>query len=524
MIDLTLGDLYDRCVQYYGRRTAITFNDISVTYSQIGEKAERLRSAFQALGLKKGDKVAFLMANCPEYIFCESVAAKNGYIKIPLAVLLGSDDHVYMMNLTECKALVYHEKMTKRVLEMAPRLETVTEFVCMSEDPMSVPDGHHSLKNLMETHTSEPDPVKVTPDDLTTIIFTGGTTGKPKGVMLSHRAIVNTVLMQTLEFGFGWHEVFAYLTPLTHAGGALLLPVLLRGGRCVVLDHFDPKGFLEAVEREKVTAVFLVPTMIYVLLDYPNLKKYDVSSLRNIIYGASAIAPERLKQAMNTFGPIFTQLFGQTEAPMVISALPREEHVVADPDREREILGSAGRPACHTLIKIIGDDGKPVADGESGEIVVQCSNMMDGYYKNPDATADTLVDGWLHTGDIGRIDHEGFLYIVDRKKDMIVSGGFNIFPREIEDVLFEHPAVKGAAVIGVPHEKWGEEVKAVVVLHEGESVGQDDLISFVKARKGSMMAPKTVEFRDEIPLTNLGKPDKKQIRAEYWKGKDRLVS
>jgi len=165
-----------------------------------------------------------------------------------------------------------------------------------------------------------------------------------------------------------------------------------------------------------------------------------------------------------------------------------------------------------------------VTDGESGEIVVQCSNMMDGYYKNPEATAATLVDGWLHTGDIGRLDHEGFLYIVDRKKDMIVSGGFNIFPREVEDVLYEHPAVKGAAVIGVPHEKWGEEVKAIVVLHDGQSVSPEDLITFVKARKGSMMAPKTVEFKDEIPLTNLGKPDKKTIRTEYWKGKDRLVS
>ena len=303
-----------------------------------------------------------------------------------------------------------------------------------------------------------------------------------------------------------------------------MLPVFLRKGRCVIVDHFDPKLFLDTVQKEKVTATFIVPTMIYVLLDYPELKKYDVSSLRNIIYGASAIAPERLKQALATFGPVMTQLFGQTEAPMMISALSREEHVVDDPVRERQIHSSAGRPTFHAEVRLVDDDGKEVKRGEPGEVSVRCPNMMHGYFKNPEVTAETIKNGWLHTGDIARQDEEGFLYIVDRKKDMIVSGGFNIFPREIEDVLFEHPAVKGAAVIGVPHEKWGEEVKAIVVLHEGKSATGEELIKFVKERKGSLMAPKTVEFWDAIPLTNLGKLDKKAMRTKYWAGKDRMVS
>jgi fatty-acyl-CoA synthase len=303
-----------------------------------------------------------------------------------------------------------------------------------------------------------------------------------------------------------------------------MLPVLLRKGRCVIIDHFDPKVFLEAIEREKVTATFIVPTMIYVLLDYPDLKKYNVSSLHNIIYGASAIAPERLKQALTIFGPIMTQLFGQTEAPMMISALSREEHIVADPVRERQIHSSAGRPTFHAEVKLLDENGKVVKRGDPGEVVVRCPNMMHGYFKNPDATAETVKEGWLHTGDIAKQDEEGFLYIVDRKKDMIVSGGFNIFPREIEDVLFDHPAVKGAAVIGIPHEKWGEEVKAIVVLHQGKSASEQELITFVKERKGSLMAPKTVEFWESIPLTNLGKVDKKAMRAKYWAGRDRMVS
>lgn len=524
MISLTIDRLYDRSIQFYGDNTALVFGDESYTYREMGRNAHCLVNAFQKLGFKKGHKIAFLMANCPEYVFCEIAAAKAGCVRVPLAVLLSSNDHIYMMNQAECSTLVYHERMADRVKGMIPSLETVKNFICVSSDPSSIPEGHLHLQQLMKTHPPEYQKVALDSEDLLGIYYTGGTTGKPKGVMLSHRAWVYTVLIEMLEFGFGWNEVFAYMTPLTHAGGCLMLPVLLRNGKCVILDHFDPKLFLEAVEKEKITATFLVPTMVYILLDYPDLKKYDFSSLRNIIYGASAIAPERLKRAVNTFGPIMTQLFGQTEAPMTISCLSREEHVISDPERERRIFSSAGRPTFHAQVKIVDEKGNQVPTGESGEIVVRCANMMSGYLKNPAATAETIGDGWLHTGDIAKQDEEGYLYIVDRKKDMIVSGGFNIFPREIEDVLFEHQAVKGAAVIGVPHDKWGEEVKAVVTLHEGKSATAEELIAFVKERKGSLVAPKSVEFRDAIPVTNLGKIDKKAIRAEFWQGRDRMVS
>ena len=523
MVPITVGDLYDRSVQFYGKQTAISYGDFSCTYSKMGDNAFRLATAFQNIGLKKGDNIAFFMSNCPEYIFCEYALAKIGCARVPLAVLLGSDDHVYMMNLTECKILIYHEKMVDRVKEMIPRLKTVTTFICVGEDLKNVTEGHYHLQSMIDEYPPEPVPVEIAPEDMLAIYFTGGTTGKPKGVMLSHKTFVNTVMAEMLEFDIGWNEVFAYIAPLTHGGGALLLPVLLRKGRCVILDHFDPTLFLKAVEKEQITSTFLVPTMIYVLLDFPELKDYNTSSLSNIIYGASAIAPERLKQALNIFGPVFTQLFGQTEAPMAISALTKEAHVVADPKREKEIFSSAGRPTLHTQLKLIDEKGNLVKPGQSGEVVVRCSNIMDGYYKNPEATSETIINGWLHTGDIARQDEEGFLYIVDRKKDMIVSGGFNIFPREIEDVLFEYPGVKGVAVIGVPNEKWGEEVKALVTLQDGHTITQTELIAFVKERKGSLMAPKTIEFLDQIPLTNLGKIDKKKIRAEYWKDRDRMV-
>jgi len=513
MLRSTVGELYDRCVDFYGDHTAITHGPRSVTYAQMGNSANCLARGLQDCGVKKGENIAFLMANCPEYIFCEYALAKIGAVRVPLAVLLSPQDHVYMMNEAECTTLIYHGSMKQRVEGMIPGLNTVTRFICVGDEADS-DQSHLLLSDLIDKHPPDPAPVDIDPEDLAGIYFTGGTTGRPKGVMLSHRSWVYSYVMQMLEFGFGWQETFLFPTPLTHAGGCLMLPVLLRKGRCVIVDHFEPELFLQTVEREKVTMTFLVPTMIYVLLDHPAVDKYDLSSLQNIIYGASAIAPERLKQAIEKFGPVMTQLFGQTEAPMALSALSREEHVVSDPEREKQIFSSAGRQTIHTELRLLDDDGKEVPRGEAGEIVVRCANMMSGYLNNPQATAETIRDGWLHTGDVAFQDEEGLIYIVDRKKDMIISGGFNIYPREIEDVLHEHPAVKGVAVVGVPHDKWGEEVRAVVQLHEQSEVDEAELIAFVKERKGSLVAPKRVHFRDEIPLTNLGKIDKKAIRAQ----------
>jgi len=520
---ITCADLYDRSVAAFRQNTAILFNDEKYTYDDLQKNAYSLAHALDKMGLKKGDRVAFLMANCPEYIYCEYALGKLGIVRVPLAVLLSSKDHIYMMNQAECKALIYHERLAGRVKEMIPSLETVQKFICVAKNASDVADGHEHLQTLIAQNPPEVPPVALECTDLVSIYYTGGTTGLPKGVMMDHNTWIGTFISEMLHLGLDWDEVFAFATPLTHAGGCLILPVLIKRGTCEIQDHFDPKLFLERVEKAKVTSTFIVPTMIYVLLDHPDLKTYDLSSLRNIIYGASAIAPARLKQAVDTLGPIFTQLFGQTESPMMISALSRQEHVIADEERRMRIYTSCGRPVMTADVRIIGEDGKEVPRGQSGDIVCRTINMMTGYLKNPEQTAETIRDGWLWTGDVGKFDEEGYLYIVDRSKDMIVSGGFNIFPREIEDVLHEHPAVKNVAVIGVPHEKWGELVKAIVVLHEGRTATEEELIGFVKERKGSLVAPKSVEFWDEIPLTNLGKLDKKKIREPFWKGQDRKV-
>ncbi|HEY9152613.1 MAG TPA: long-chain-fatty-acid--CoA ligase [Anaerolineales bacterium] len=523
MSKTTVGELYDFCSGSYGKHTAIKFKGTSYTYREVGENAYRLANAFLALGLQKGERVAFLMANCPEYIFTEYALAKIGAVRVPLAVLLTSEDHIYMMNHSEAVVLVYHEKLTARVQAMIPQLKTIKHFVCVASDPVNVPEGHHHLQTMMADYSLQLPPQEVTEDDLCGIYYTGGTTGRPKGVMLSHRAWVNAVMLEMLELSLGRDEVFAYMTPLTHAGGVLLLPILLRRGVCLIMESFTPAEFLEQTEKEKVTAAMFVPTMIYLLLDYPGAAKYDTRSLRNILYGSAPIAAERLKLAITRYGPIFSQYYGQTESPMILTALPKEEHVIDDPVRERQIFSSCGRPTLTTQIKLVDGTGQEVPTGEVGEIVARSSFMMDGYFKDPEKTAATIQDGWLHTGDMARQDAEGFLYIVDRAKDMIISGGFNIYPREVEDVLFEHEAVKQAAVIGVPDDKWGEAVKAIVVLHSNKKATEAELIQFVKERKGSVNAPKSVEFWDSIPLTNLGKLDKKKIREPYWRGRDRQI-
>ena len=290
-----------------------------------------------------------------------------------------------------------------------------------------------------------------------------------------------------------------------------------------VLGKFDPAEVLKAIEEQRITATMLVPSMLYALMDHPDSQTRDLSSLETVYYGASAINPVRLAEAIRRFGPIFAQYYGQSEAPMAITYLAKADH-----DEKR--LTSCGRPTLFARVALLGDDGKPVPQGEPGEICVSGPLLAGGYWHLPEATADTFKDGWLHTGDMAREDEDGFYFIVDRVKDMIVTGGFNVFPREVEDVIAEHPAVAQVCVVGTPDEKWGEAVTAVVVLRADAATDDAaieamtaEIQAAVKDRKGSVQSPKRVVVVDALPLTGLGKPDKKAVRAQFWEGAGRAV-
>ena len=418
------------------------------------------------------------------------------------------EDYLYILEDGAFDTLIYDEEHYSEIADAlrlrAPGLRHVLAI--------GTRDGYASLARLAEPLLPQALVAPVAdPESLARIAYSGGTTGKPKGIMTSHRTIVTSALIQLSEWE--WPNEIRHLVcaPLSHAGSAVLTSILIKGGSMVVLPGFDPVGVMQAIEQHRITSVLMVPTMVIALIDHPRFGAFDLSSLEIIFYGASSFPAARLGDAIDKLGPIFFQFYGQAEAPMSVTLLRRSEHLADEPGR----LASCGRTTPWNRVALMSDEMVEVADGEPGEICVQGPLVMMGYLNKPEETAEAFAGGWLHTGDVAIRDEHGFLRIVDRKKDMIVSGGFNVFAREVEDVLVSHPAVRQAAVIGVPDPKWGETVKAVVVVAPDQPVTAEELIALVRDRKGAVQAPKSVKFVAAIPLSPLGKPDKKALRALY---------
>ena len=345
------------------------------------------------------------------------------------------------------------------------------------------------------------------------IVGTGGTTGRPKGVLLTGTNLETMTAITLMSYPFEGRPVYLALAPLTHAAGVLCFPVLALGGEIVVMRTPDVGGFLEHVQQHGVTHTFLPPTLIYMVLAHPGLDTTDLSSLQCFWYGAAPMSASRLEEALTRIGPVMAQLFGQTEAPMMVSTLPPRDHFRPDGSVALERLSSAGRPAPLVTVSIMAEDGTLLPPGDKGEIVVRSSLVMAGYHRNPEATAEASAHGWHHTGDIGYLDEDNYLYIVDRAKDMVITGGFNVYSTEVEQALMQHPAVQDCAVIGLPDEKWGERVTAVVQLRQDQPATPEELAAFVKDRIGSVKAPKQVEVWADLPRSKVGKVLKTEIRT-----------
>ncbi|HEY2240686.1 MAG TPA: AMP-binding protein, partial [Streptosporangiaceae bacterium] len=343
---------------------------------------------------------------------------------------------------------------------------------------------------------------------------TGGTTGRPKGVMLTGGNIETMSALTLMSYPFRPRPRYLALAPLTHAAGVLCFPVMSLGGEIVIMSQPDLGEFLALVERHRITHTFLPPTLIYMLLGHADLDQTDKTSLQCLWYGAAPMSASRLEEAINRIGPVMGQLFGQTEAPMMISTLAPAEHFRDDGSLATERLSSAGRPTPLTTVAIMDDEGHLLGPGQRGEIVVRGSLVMAGYYKNPDATAEASQHGWHHTGDVGYLDEDNLLFIVDRAKDMIITGGFNVYSAEVEQALLAHPAVQDCAVIGLPDDKWGERVTAVLQLRAGASVSEAEVRAFVKERLGSVKAPKQVEVWPDLPRSKVGKVLKAEVKAQ----------
>jgi fatty-acyl-CoA synthase len=503
-----------RALARYPQRTAFAWPGGSLTYQGATDLIGRMQANFMRLGLQPGSRVAFLTANRAD-TWCAGVAAQLSQLALTWLHPLGSlDDQLFQLEDSEAETLVVDAAAFRdRGGDLATRAQGLKHIFTMG-----LANYGTDLLAAVEQAGSATARCLAGPDDIATLNYTGGTTGKSKGALRHHReygGFANAILAD-----FEIPEGARYLTvaPISHVAGTKVLPTLMRGGTVHMLKGFDPEAVLKTIEREKINFTLFVPTMIYVLLDHPALDKTDLSSLELLLYGASAMSPSRLVEGIERIGPVFSQLYGQTEC-YPVSVLRKADH---DP-KTPELFLSCGFPIAACQVKILDDNDQQVATGEAGEICVRASHVMAGYWKRPDVTAETLKNGWLHTGDIARKDERGYMFILDRKKDMIVSGGFNIFPREVEDVLTQHADVAMCAVVGIPDDKWGEAVTAVVVAREGTKPDADELINLVKARKGSAHAPKQIQFVKELPMTGVGKVDKKVLRARFWEGRGRMV-
>ena len=472
-----------------------------MTVGEMRAATSRFLQALQSLGVGRESRVATLPTNRPEVLYVNNALQLLAAIGVPMHPMGGVADHLHVVLDAKAEVLIFDaDRFGERAVELAKHAPAM-KLIALQE-----------LSELAARFSPE---ALVVPQldgaGVARFSYSGGTTGKPKAVPTNHRSAAAAAHIMFAEWE--WPDPLRVLScaPLSHAGGAMLLPTLMKQGTILIHPSFDPLKVMQTIQEQRITCMLLVPTMIYALLDHPRFGEFDLSSLQTIFYGASAISPARLREAIQRIGPVFFQFYGQAEAPMTISVLRKAEHDVNDLRR----LASCGRPVPWVRVELFDSSMRAVPDGEPGEICVQGPLVMDGYRDNPELTAETLRGGWLHTGDVAVRDPGGFLRIVDRTKDMIVSGGFNIYPREVEDIIGEHPAVSQVAVIGVPHPKWGEAVKALVVTRPGQAPNPDDLIAMVAARKGAFQAPKLVAFIDAIPQTPLGKHDKKALRAKF---------
>jgi fatty-acyl-CoA synthase len=503
-----------RALARYPERTAFSWPGGSITYRGATDLIGRIQSIFMQLGFRPGTRAAFLTANRAD-TWCAGVAAQLSRLAITWLHPLGSlDDQLFQLEDSEAELLVVDgTSFRDRGGELATRATGLKTVFTLGPADYGL-----NLLAAVEAAGHAAPRCFAGPDDLATLNYTGGTTGKSKGALRHHRELSGASSAILADFEIPDTPRYLTVAPISHVAGTKVLPTLMRGGTVHMLKGFDPEAVFKTIERERINFTLFVPTMIYVMLDHPALDSTDLSSLELLLYGASAMSPSRLVEGIARIGPVFSQLYGQTEC-YPVSVLRKADH---DP-KTPELFLSCGFPIAACEVKILDDDDHEVKTGEAGEICVRAPFAMAEYWKRPEQTAETLKNGWLHTGDIARADERGYMFILDRKKDMIVSGGFNIFPREIEDVLSQHADVAMVAVVGVPDDKWGEAVTAIVVARQGARPSEDELINLVKAKKGSAHAPKHVKFVSELPMTGVGKVDKKVLKAGFWTGRERMV-
>ncbi len=513
-----LTDLLDKAFEMYGEQTCVVQGKERWTFADIKDLSLSVGNAMAAAGLKPGMKAAIFSLNDVWAFVATLAIIRAGAIWVPINPRSSLEDNLAILKQFGCDGLVFGEGFEEAADQIGKQHSDICFVTALSDDPK----GRTTIQRWAHDFPPTAPEVSACETDIVAIPMTGGSTGLPKAVALSNRNFV-AILEGTNRERDDPHPIMLAAAPMTHVTGRAAIANLYCGGTCVILPTVDIEQVLDAIENHRVTSFFLPPTAIYTLLDHPGLEKRDLSSLKSLGYGSAPMSIEKLKQAIHVLGPIMRGGYGQTEAPMLISRLAPEDHLVDGELAPDERLRSVGKATSSSTIAILDENGNQLPPNERGEIAVKGDFVSEGYFENPKATAEVRVNGWHLTGDIGYLDEEGYLYVVDRKKDMIITGGFNVYSAEVERIVSSVPGVKDCVVIGVPDDKWGEAVKAIVIPESKNAVEPEKIISICKEKLGSVKTPKSVDFATEFPRSANGKVLKKDIRADYWRGVDRQI-
>lgn len=508
-------EMIRRGALYHGPRPAVLFGDQQLTFTEVDTLSNQFAHALIAGdGLGVGGRIGLLLNNSLYSMAIDFACAKARLVRVPLNSRLSATEQKQMLEGAGVTVLLHGPDLAERARELQ---QLVSGLKIRSLGGTQDDD----LLQLARSQPGTPPDRRPEPDDIVLAIYTSGTTGKLKAVLhtqASWAAITDNVL-RNMEIEAG--DIMLHAASLIHASGCFVLPYWMRGGAAAVLPGFAPAAYLDAITRWKPTALNLVPTMIGMLLDHPDTATVDMSSVSTMLYGASPMPRPTMLRALKLWGPRFIQYYGQTEAPLFITVLDKSDHV--GPHAEKR-LAACGRPSIDCEIRLVDEDGNDVAPGDSGEIVLRAPFAMAGYYNAPELNAQTILPGhWIRTRDVGRFDEDGYLYLVDRTSDMIVTGGYNVYPREVEDALAAHPAVREVVVVGLPDDKWGEVVAAFVARRKETAAEEAELIAFARERLAGYKVPKSVRFIDEVPKSPVGKLLRRAVRDPFWAGRERKI-
>ncbi len=517
---MNLGHIIKDSAQKWPDGLALADESRRYTYRELDRRTDQLADSLKAIGLSVGAHIAIQSWNCVEMVELETALYKGGCVKVPINARLGFDETVHVLNDARAEALVADAEHAALLTGRRHRIPNVKTLIVIDGS-----DGDIAYEALVQRGRARPSGIEVAPDDLAVLHYTSGSSGVLKAAMQTFGNREHNIRKYDAS---PWRhcragDILAHVGPLSHATGLFALQVFAKGGCNRVFAHFEAGELLEAIEREKINRLFLVPTMINRMVAEAEKRRYDLSSLNSVFYGAAPISPSLLEKALNLFGPVMAQGYGGGEMTALLTMLTEKDHEDAL-NGNTKLLSSCGR-SYYDLddIQLLDDQNRPVKPGDVGEIVVKGPTVMLGYWNAPELTAQVMRDGYYLTGDLARKDDDGYLYIVDRKKEMIVSGGFNVYPLEVEKVLYAHPAVFEVAVVGVPHPEWGEAVKAVVVLKEGASASAEEILSHCKETLTGFKQPKSVDLVSGLPKNDAGKVVRRLVRDRYWQGHVRKV-